>query len=193
MVPMPSPGMLDCASRKQLLTLAREVILSQFEERNPHIPPSIYQLNQPRSVFVTLIKQGRLRGCIGSLTPEPLWRAVMHQAIQAAFHDPRFPALTREEFEQSMLEISILSPLHKQEGDWYARLLPGRHGLLLDWGFTRAVFLPSVWKELPYRDVFVSALSRKAGLTDSAWTHAQAFFFTVEEFSEDSPCPEETL
>ncbi len=181
---------LSCAQRKALLQLAREAVRARLEQREPRIPREA-RIMLSRSVFVTIKEHGELRGCIGSFTEKHLWEQVMEQALAAAFQDPRFPPLTREELARVTFEISILSPLEAQGGDWYERLTPGRHGLLLDWGFTRAVFLPSVWRELPGKERFVEALSMKAGLPPGAWRSARAFFFTVDEFSEDHPCPEE--
>jgi len=64
--------------------------------------------NQEVGVFVTLKIKGQLRGCIGKLiAKEPLYVTVSDMAIQAAFHDPKFEPLKKEEYEVLEVEISV--------------------------------------------------------------------------------------
>ena len=144
------------------------------------------ELRTPAAAFVTLMLRNRLRGCIGSTEPvEPLVRAVTNSAYKAAFHDPRFPALTAGEFTQVKFSVSILSakqPLDFQsEPDLIQQLRPGTDGLVISHGQRSATFLPSVWETLPTAEQFVAQLKRKAGLADmesptSAWRYTSTYY-----------------
>ena len=131
-------------------------------------------LQEKRGTFVTLKIKGQLRGCMGCLTPtETTLKGVQRNAINAAFNDPRFPALTAEELEQADIEVSILTEpqvLEYTDGDnLIAKLRPNIDGVILQQGFSRATFLPQVWEQLPRTEDFLAHLCRKAGLPDDAW------------------------
>lgn len=144
------------------------------------------ELRTPAAVFVTLMLRSRLRGCIGSTEPvEPLIRAVTNSAYKAAFHDPRFPALSAGEFADVTFSISILSakqPLDFQsEPELIQQLRPGTDGLVISRGRKSATFLPSVWETLPTAEQFVAQLKRKAGLATqesptSAWRYTASYY-----------------
>ncbi len=128
----------------------------------------------PGGTFVTLVLDGSLRGCIGTLaSPEPLVRNVRENALNAAFRDPRFPPLTVAEFQQVVIEVSVLSPpaplAYTDCDDLLARIRPGVDGLIIRKGGASATFLPQVWKQLPRRQDFLSHLCLKAGLPAQAW------------------------
>ncbi len=128
------------------------------------------ELLRERAVFVTLTRQGRLRGCMGSLLPRrPLIDDVIDNARAAAFKDTRFPPLTREELDEVDIEVSLLSlprPLQwEDETDLRRKLRPGVDGVILRFGGHRATFLPSVWEQLPDFDRFFQHLCLKAGLS----------------------------
>ncbi len=154
----------------RLLHIARQAIEDVLDNRDSppphHLPESLLT---PGAAFVTLRIDGELRGCIGSLTAHrPLAEDVRHNAIAAAFEDPRFPPLSRREFERTTLEISILSPPEpfpvRDEADLLSHLRPGIDGLILEDATHRATFLPSVWEELPAPRDFLRQLKHKAGL-----------------------------
>jgi AmmeMemoRadiSam system protein A len=131
-------------------------------------------LIEPGATFVTLRKGGALRGCIGSLEAHrPLLVDVKANAIAAAFRDPRFLPLSREELAEVRIEVSLLSPLHPfecvSEADALARLQPSEDGVVLQYGSARATFLPQVWEDLPEPAIFLRELKRKAGLPASFW------------------------
>jgi MEMO1 family protein len=136
--------------------------------------------------FVTLKKNGMLRGCMGTLTSqEHLADNVIHNSIKAGFADPRFPHLTRTELEDISLSISILSPLEplhfKDEDDLKAQLHPGTDGLVLISDGHQATFLPSVWDQLHTREEFLAHLKLKMGVTTNYWsTDIQALRYTTE-------------
>lgn len=136
--------------------------------------------------FVTLKKQGVLRGCIGSLrSKEYLGDSVVHNAIRAGFADPRFPNLERTELSELSVIISILSPLahieFTDEEDFKAQLQPGRDGVVLICDKQHATFLPAVWDELDNTDDFIKYLKIKMGLPSDYWSeHIKALKYTVE-------------
>jgi AmmeMemoRadiSam system protein A len=139
-------------------------------------------LDEPRGAFVTLHAQGDLRGCIGYIeTALPLSRVVKEVAEKAAFEDPRFPPLTPGEYSAVQVEISVLSPLRRIVSP--GEIVVGSHGLLLEHGRHRGVFLPQVATEYGWdRTVFLENLARKAGLPATAWKDpsAQIFIFTAD-------------
>jgi AmmeMemoRadiSam system protein A len=143
-------------------------------------------LREPRASFVTLHRQGRLRGCIGTLEAHrPLVEDVAANAYAAAFSDPRFPPLSREELADLAISISILSPpqeLHfDSEEDLLAQLRPGVDGLILQEGARRGTYLPSVWSELPDRRRFLEHLKLKAGLPSEYWSDSlRVFRYTAQ-------------
>lgn len=132
-------------------------------------------LREIRASFVTLHIDKRLRGCIGTLFANlPLIIDINNNAFNAAFHDPRFPALTIQEFDNILLDISVLSkptPLNvNSEDDLLSKLQPGVDGLILTDGNHRATFLPSVWEQLPNPKDFVIHLKNKAGWPSNYWS-----------------------
>ncbi len=124
--------------------------------------------------FVTLKIDNQLRGCIGSLaTSAPLTIGVRDNAINAAFHDPRFPPLSRKELDQVHIEVSVLTePVALDYGDaddLLGKLRPGIDGVILRKGGASATFLPQVWDQLPQPEQFLTHLCMKAGLPASRW------------------------
>ena len=132
-------------------------------------------LDRPGATFVTLMRHGELRGCIGSLEARrPLVADVHHNALAAAFGDPRFEPLARHEVEATSVEVSLLSAAAvvevADEDDLLARLRPGVDGVVLELGARRATFLPQVWDALPDARDFLRALKRKAGMPSDFWS-----------------------
>ncbi len=141
-----------------------------------------------RGTFVTLTLDGRLRGCIGSpQAHRPLVNDVVSNAWRAAFADRRFQPLTAAELDRLEVEISILShqrPISfDSEKALLAALRPDRDGLVIADGDKRALFLPTVWEQLPQPEQFLLYLKRKAGLADDHWSAGfKATRFTTETF-----------
>lgn len=132
------------------------------------------ELQQNYATFVTLHKKGALRGCIGTLEAyQPLINDIAEHAYAAAFSDPRFPGLEQSEFEQLDIEISVLSQPEEieftDESDLINKIRPGIDGLILESGFNRGTFLPSVWEQLPDKNDFLNHLKMKAGLAANWW------------------------
>jgi AmmeMemoRadiSam system protein A len=131
-------------------------------------------LAEPGASFVTLLQKGELRGCIGTLEAHrPLLSDVRHNARAAALSDPRFSPLTIVELDFTEIQVSLLSPMtpmeFRDEADALAQLRPGVDGIVLEFGYRRATFLPQVWDQLPDPRTFLSQLKRKAGLPGDFW------------------------
>ncbi|MDR2849383.1 MAG: AmmeMemoRadiSam system protein B, partial [Verrucomicrobiota bacterium] len=170
------PG-ADCA---RLLALARAVIalaLREGERQAAAMRPREVTagMRAVRGGFVTLTRRGALRGCIGEVLPHrEIWKAVREQALHAAFHDPRFPPLEAGELGETEIEISMLSP-PRPVGSW-REIEVGRHGVVLEKGAARAVFLPQVAAEQGWGlEETLTRLSLKAGLEGEAWREGAAF------------------
>ena len=138
------------------------------------IEPEHPALDRPGATFVTLRQAGALRGCIGALQArQPLHEDVRAHAVAAAFDDPRFPPLAREEFAALQIEVSVLGeaePLAAaSEAEARAALRRGVDGVTLEWRGRRATFLPQVWEQLPQAAAFLNALKLKAGLPPDFW------------------------
>lgn len=162
---------------KYLLDEARSTIEQElFARKGPQKPdtdlPAIF--NELRGTFVTLTIQGGLRGCIGHIIPqEPLIEGIRVNAINAAFRDPRFRPLTRDEWKRVKIEISILTDpkllSYSKAKDLLKKLRPGIDGVIIKKGFYQATFLPQVWEQLPRKEDFLNHLCLKAGLDGDAW------------------------
>jgi AmmeMemoRadiSam system protein A len=176
----------DPDQRQILLKLGRDAIATYLESRIILSPPPHEFLTIPSAAFVTLKINTELRGCIGSVAPsEPLGETIIDCAISAAFRDPRFPALTKQEYPGISLEVSVLSPFEKISNP--ADVIPGIHGILITQSMRRGLLLPQVATEYEWdRDTFLIYACRKAGLADDAWTHPSTIIeiFTAEVFGE---------
>jgi len=176
-------------ARRQLLALARGTLEAHFREEPPPRLASdrAETFGEARALFVTLRRDGRLRGCIGTLTPEgDLARTVPRFALRAAFEDPRFPALTNEELPDCTIEISVLTPPRPVEKP--EEIAVGRDGLIIELGGRRGLLLPQVAAEWGFdRLMFLAEVSRKAGLPPDAWRlpGARLWSFQAEVFSEE--------
>ncbi len=165
---------------RELLALAASSIdhgLVHGKPLSPILDAIPEELREHGAAFVTLKKNGRLRGCVGS--PEarqPLAADVAENAFRAAFHDPRFPELTAEERKGLDLSVSVLTKPEAMTFDDQSHLLsqlrPGIDGLIIAEGSRRALFLPSVWEQLPQAESFLAHLKTKAGMTADHWSAA---------------------
>lgn len=161
-----------------LLSLAKGSIAFTLKENAPaevHLRHLAPELGENGACFVTLRKNKQLRGCIGS--PEawrPLATDVVANANRAAFHDPRFASLQQNEVEALDLHLSVLSapePFEfSDEADFYAQLNAGVDGLSIEDSGQKALFLPSVWEQLPEPKDFIRHLKIKAGLNPENWS-----------------------
>jgi len=176
--------------RKFLLSLARKTIETIMDGKDIHdVEPDESDLSpalkEKRGVFVTLHEDHELRGCIGYILPLlPLWQAVMENARNAAFRDPRFTPLSPEELGKIDIEISVLTP--PREINNISEFRVGTDGIILKKGPYQAVFLPQVAPEQGWdRETTLRYLSMKAGLDPEAWRKDARFeTFQAEVFSE---------
>jgi AmmeMemoRadiSam system protein A len=166
---------------RALLALARASIEHGLVRGAP-LPVQVEALPEPlarpAASFVTLHRgDGALRGCLGELEARhALAESVARNAWSAAFRDPRFAPLDRDEFDDLDVHVSVLGPLEplavRSESELLAALRPGADGVLIDDGVHRATFLPAVWRSLTDPARFLLELKRKAGLADHAWPAA---------------------
>lgn len=183
---------LNDSQKATLLTLARASIQEGLKAGRPlQVDLSQYDaaITCKRASFVTLERGGQLRGCIGMLEAvRPLAEDIAENAFAAAFRDPRFPALSEPEYADLDLHISVLSPAEAldfdSEQDLIAQLQPGIDGLILQEGYRRGTFLPSVWEQLPDPVQFLRHLKQKAGLPADYWSDTLKIFrYRTEMFS----------
>jgi AmmeMemoRadiSam system protein A len=161
---------LSEGSRNYLLSLVRRSIGTGLDDEDiPGDPPDDPLVHRPCGAFVTLKKGGALRGCIGRMeSSRPLWETVAMMARAAAFEDPRFPPVTREELEGLSVEISVLTPFQPLEDPLDVRV--GTHGLLVEKGIFRGVLLPQVATEQGWTaEEFLRNVCLKASLPEDAW------------------------
>jgi len=156
--------LLAKASIAVSLGMETDFDLSQAREKYPI-------LNENRAVFVTLRKRDNdeLRGCIGSLIAHrALYKDIISNAKSSAFRDSRFKPLTKEEFKDINIEISLLSKpikvIYKDIDDLKSKVKPNIDGVILELNNHRATYLPSVWEELSTFEQFFSYLCKKANL-----------------------------
>ncbi|EXJ14548.1 AmmeMemoRadiSam system protein A [Imhoffiella purpurea] len=181
--------------RASLIETASRSIAHGLEHGSPlTVEPDDYPepLREPRATFVTLHIARDLRGCIGVLEPRrPLVVDVAQNAFAAAFEDPRFPRLRKQEFGRLAIQISVLSPAEpidfQSETELLNRIRPGRDGLILRAGRHRGTFLPSVWEQIPDPTEFLEHLKRKAGLPFGYWSaDIEILRYTTESFGSTS-------
>ncbi len=189
-MPSGEPPTLSPDLRRVLMDVARGSIDSGLRGEEPRVVAKDHPLplQELRASFVTLQRDGELRGCIGALEAQlPLVEDVARSAHGAAFRDPRFAPLRRDEFVQIEIHISVLGPLAplyvSSREELIAALRPKVDGLLLRQGLCRGTFLPSVWESLPIPTDFLRELERKAGLDADAWSRSvECFRYTTEEW-----------
>ncbi len=173
---------------KTLLGIARAAIESRLFGAASTVDAS--WLRQAGATFVTLSKEGELRGCIGSLeAARPLGADVAENALAAAFRDPRFPPVTREEWPGVRVEVSLLSapkPIRfADEADLLSQIRVGEDGLILECDGRRGTFLPQVWQSIPRKVTFLRELVRKAGLSaDTRLARCKVWRYRVTKWTE---------
>lgn len=172
-----------------LLTLARGAIARTLGEAHVSDADAPW-LSEYRASFVTLVRNNELRGCIGSLeATRPLRVDVESNAVAAAFRDPRFTPLTRMEYADTTIEVSLLSAIEAlaaaDEEQIRSMLRPGVDGVVFEYGHFRSTFLPQVWEQLPDPELFLANLKRKAGLPPDFWHKAVKLSrYTVRKWRE---------
>ena len=170
--------------RARLLALARQALTARVNHQPLPDPPSGGVFERARGAFVTIHRQGVLRGCLGRLEPQRLAETVVHLAAVVSHSDPRFDPVGKEELDEIDLEISVLTPA--REINLVDDIEIGRHGLIVEQGFRRGLLLPQVPVEHRWdRTTFLEHTCLKAGLRRDAWQHgARLFVFEAEVFGD---------
>ncbi len=179
---------LSKEEQKTALQIARETIKSYFDKIN--YTPKTNEMkifNEKRGAFVTLRKDEALRGCIGLFESDiKLGEVISDMALSAAFEDPRFTPLTKDELKEINIEISVLTPMKKISSIDNIEL--GKHGVYIKRGSRTGVYLPQVATETGWgKNTFLDSLCiEKAGLEPGCWKSpdTEIFVFTAQVFSE---------
>lgn len=185
--------MLTQAQGSKLLKLARTAIEVHFSGKELKYSDEKKEFKEARGVFVTLTKNKKLRGCIGFPHPiKPLAEAVVEAAKAAAFQDPRFMPLKKEEVDKIKIEISVLTEpqeiLVKGE-DILKKIEIGKDGLIIQFSGFSGLLLPQVAIEYKWSALqFLEATCNKAGLPSNAWMNPNCHIlkFQAQIFSEKS-------
>jgi len=165
------------SDKKFLLDVARKTIISRSKKiglSENEIEQLAPYLKEKKGCFVTLTIEKQLRGCIGYILPVvPLYKAVIENAYNAAYGDPRFTPLGENEFDKIKIEISVLSVPKKlqysDKDDLLKKLKAGEDGVIIKKGYYSSTFLPQVWEQLPDKKSFLMHLCMKAGLSPDEW------------------------
>ncbi len=181
---------LSHANKKTLLSLARRTLANHLESQKvTDFKPESNIFLQPAAAFVTLKKNGMLRGCIGHMEPtQPLWEMVRDRTLDAALRDPRFKPVLKSELKDIHIEISLLSPKVEVKNP-LEEIELGRDGLWLEIGANRGVFLPQVPVEQGWKSIeeYLDHLCRKAHIfKPGCWRNPEARIhrFTALVFAE---------
>lgn len=178
---------LNFNQQKQLLEIAKTAVETYVNENKiAEFNISDEKLNEKLGAFVTLRKNGQLRGCIGRIIPgdESLWQTVRDMALAAASEDDRFAPVNKNELKDLAYEISVLSAPEKID-DWN-KIELGKHGVIAQKGLRGGVFLPQVALETGWdKEEFLAQLcSQKAGLPPACYKDdsVELKIFTAQVF-----------
>ena len=190
------PFSLTLREQEELLTLARNTIeqflqKGDFDNAEPALLEKHNILKIPRGVFVTLKKDGQLRGCIGDIvSPNPIFEGIQLCAVRSAVKDSRFSPVSLTELDKVVISISVLefpSRLNARSPDEYPGLLrPGRDGILMVHRGKRSTYLPQVWDDIPDPVEFLSRLCMKQGSPANCWMDKETtlYRYGAYEFGE---------
>ena len=181
---------LTADDKKQLKEIALNSIKDRLDGKRTAQPtlrsskiPQCSTLNSKCGAFVSLHKQGRLRGCIGHFGEDyPLYEIVAEMAQAAAFDDPRFMPVTSDELDYIDIEISVLTPMRRIQSLDEFEL--HRHGIYIRKGYRSGTFLPQVADEVNWtKEEFVGHCSQdKAGLGWNGWKDAELYVYEAIVF-----------
>lgn len=179
--------LLSEESQRLLLRIARASIESFLSKKPfPEFEITDPKLTEKRGAFVTLHKDGKLRGCIGYVMAlKPLWQTVKEVAVAAAVDDPRFPPVTLKELDEIEIEISVLTPMRRIRDIEEIRV--GTHGIYIKRGINSGLLLPQVAVEYGWsREEFLAQTCYKAWLPPDAWKDpmTEIYIFSAQVFSE---------
>lgn len=171
---------------KFVIDICKTSIQAGLNKETPRLAKVAPVFDEMGACFVTLEKNGKLRGCIGSIIAHrPLILDLVKNAQSAAFSDPRFEPLGKNEFDDLSIDVSLLSAPEKMEfkdeADLLEQIKPFVDGIIIkDKGY-QAVYLPSVWEQLPDKSLFLDSLKIKAGMPPKHFSNTfEAYRFTTE-------------
>jgi len=174
--------------KQKLLKIARNSLENHFD--NVKEQP-VTNNSEKAATFVTLTKNGQLRGCVGTLLAfETLELSIIHNVLAAAFNDDRFPPLTKSELSTIKIEISILFPQQQinyaDSEDLLNKIIFGQDGISIKYRNQSSTFLPQVWDQISDKKEFLNALCEKAGLPENFWQSRKLIVhkYKVEKISE---------
>ncbi|MEE9167435.1 MAG: AmmeMemoRadiSam system protein A [Candidatus Neomarinimicrobiota bacterium] len=173
--------------KKEALALARWVLEAEIcGSKAPKPQPKDALLNEKRGTFVTLRKEGELRGCVGRIEPLFILQdEIVDLAVGAATRDPRFPAISSVEVARLTVEISILTPPVVVKTASGIRI--GEDGLIIEKDLRRGLLLPQVATEEGWDvESFLDHACLKAGLPTDSWKSPDTaiYRFSAAVFSE---------
>jgi MEMO1 family protein len=174
--------------KDQLLEIARNTIefyiaKGEIPEINGKSLPK--DLQEKRGVFVSLHKDGDLRGCIGHFEGDKaLWSVVQEMAVASAFNDSRFPAVTENEIGRIAIEISVLTPMRRISSE--KEIILGKHGIYIKKGNRAGTFLPQVATTTKWtkEELLGHCAKDKAGIGWDGWKDAELFVYDACVFGE---------
>ncbi len=188
--------MIKLEQAKKLIKLAREAISCYFSDKEVDVDKVNEEFSSVLGVFVTLNKNGELRGCIGF--PDgvyPLYEGVIKAAQSAAFSDPRFPSVSEDELKDITIEVSVLTKPEKisvkEASDYIKEVKVSRDGLIIKSSLGSGLLLPQVATEYKWDSkTFLGQTCIKAGLQADSWQDIKGvsvFRFQSQVFSEIEP------
>jgi hypothetical protein len=194
MRPLPFTNMLPIESREigeTLLPIARAAIAEALG-LSASADETAPWLTEYHACFVTLRKNGNLRGCVGSIDAcRSMLEDVKRNAAGAALHDSRFARLRKPELAETVIEVSLLTPPQAlaraaSEAELIAQLVQQLDGVVIELDSKRATFLPQVWESLPEPREFLAELKLKAGLPPDFWSRdLRVSRYRVQKWSEE--------
>ncbi len=187
--------MISLQDAEKIIKLARDAISSVFEAKQVEVSKELMEkFSKPQGVFVTITIDKQLRGCIGFVEPVfPLYDAIVKAAKSAAFEDPRFPRLQKQEFKNIEVEISVLTvpQLIKvvKPDDYIKRINIGKDGLIIRSSFGSGLLLPQVFNRYDCNPKQALQMTcHKAGLDEDAWRDLKnkIYKFQAQIFKEEN-------
>jgi AmmeMemoRadiSam system protein A len=181
--------MFTDAQQRALVEIARAAVTEAITGQKADAPGAhdLGSLPEATGAFVTLKRDGQLRGCIGTLEcRRPLAEEIARVAVSAAREDPRFDAIHATELDDLDVEVSVLGALEEIDPRDPAAIEIGRHGLVVEQGHRRGLLLPQVATEWGWNRVqFLSHTCTKAGLRDDCWQKgAKVYRFAADVFGD---------
>lgn len=173
------------------IDICKKSIQAQLKNENLRLENIPAVFGQTGASFITLEKSNDLRGCIGTIIAHrPLIEDIAQNAQNSAFSDPRFPPLQKEELNELSINVSLLSTPEKitfdGEEDLLKKIRQNIDGIIINDKGKQAVYLPSVWGQLPDKGLFLKSLKIKAGMDPDYFSPTfEAYKFTTEYIKSD--------